>query len=42
MSLGRGGRTSSSHMDSHNSWYKNRGQGTDVSLLIKGYVICEA
>jgi hypothetical protein len=27
MSFGRGGRTSSSHLDSHDSWYKNRGQG---------------
>jgi hypothetical protein len=31
MSFGRGGRTSSSHLDSHDSWYKNRGQ----SILAK-------
>jgi hypothetical protein len=33
MSLGPGGKTSSSHMDSHNSWYKNRGQGNSAILV---------
>ena len=33
MSFGRGGRTSSSHLDSHDSWYKNRGQGNSTLFL---------